>query len=164
MKQPQRHKLAILTLVSSIAVPGLTMTPAVSHAAPRPLSTTAIGQQQLDGAFGGITATQWLSIANAARAAGDLQSAQAAGEAAGRADGISSRSWTAIGKKAVKAALTYGRPYLPKKIQPWAGKIVNLLDQLSATSELGITTFLVSQGLPVDVARATAQWIVVFLI
>lgn len=159
----QLSRLTTLALSASIAVTGLGMTPPMSYAAPPTPLTTALSQP-LDGTFGGITAKQWSSIANAARAAGDLQSAQAAGEAAGRADGIASRSWTAIGKKAVKAALTYGRPYLPKKIQPWADKIVNVLDQLSATSELGIATFLVTQGVPPDVTRAAAQWIVFFLI
>ncbi|MBB1484962.1 hypothetical protein H5392_13960 [Tessaracoccus sp. MC1865] len=139
------------------------MTPAISHATPQPAAVVA-ATHQASTTFGGLTAPQWLEVANTARAAGDLQAAHAAGEAAGRADGIASRSWTAIAKKAIKAALTYGRPYLPKTIRPWADKIVKVIDQMSATTEYGITIFLVNQGLPVDVARATAQWIVFFLI
>lgn len=164
MTQPRHIRLAAWTLSGAIAITGLGLAPATAHAAPTAPTTIATTTISAEGQFGGLTHQEWIDVSNAARAAGDTAAAHAAAEAAGRADGIGSRSWTAIAKKAIKAALTYGRPYLPKTIRPWADKIVKVIDQMSATTEYGITVFLVQQGLPVDVARATAQWIVFFLI
>jgi len=113
---------------------------------------------------GDISATDWETIARQAEAAGDQKSAQVAREIAQR-DGRASNGQESLGsilRKAIKIALTYGRPFLPNPVRSWADKIYGLVDSIEATSELGIATFLTQNGIPADVAIEIARWIVTF--
>ena len=113
---------------------------------------------------GDISATDWEAIARQAEAAGDQKSAQVAREIAQR-DGRASNGQESLGsilRKAIKIALTYGRPFLPNPVRSWADKIYGLVDSIEATSELGIATFLTQNGIPADVAIEIARWIVTF--
>ena len=65
-------------------------------------------------------------------------------------------------RKAIKIALTYGRPCLPNPVRSWVDKIYGLVDLIKDTTELGIATFLTQNGIPADVAIEIARWIVTF--
>lgn len=113
---------------------------------------------------GDISATDWEAIARQAEAAGDREGAQAARKVAQR-DGVAGNgqeSIFTIAKKLAKVALKHGRIFLPKTIRSWADKIYGLIDSIEATTELGIATFLVQNGIPADVAIEIARWIVTF--
>lgn len=110
-----------------------------------------------------ITVEQWRAIERLALASNDIGAAKAARQADDRASGRQVQTaWGTLAKKAVEAALKYGRQYLPAKIRPYADKLYNLIDQIENTAELGIATFLTSQGIPPDVSLAAAKWIVTF--
>lgn len=111
-----------------------------------------------------LTAGQWRDIARTAAAQGDTPAANAARLAAARS-GRDARpqAWSLIAKTAIKAAIKYGQKYLPKKIRPWANKLSRLIDEVEGMAEVGIFVTLVNAGIPPDIARATAQWIVTFL-
>ena len=66
-------------------------------------------------------------------------------------------------RKAIKIALTHGRPFLPKAIRSWVDKIYGLVDLTGDTTELGIATFLTQNGIPTDVAIEIARWFVTFV-
>lgn len=76
---------------------------------------------------------------------------------------MGTQSLSSIARKLIKAALKHGRQYLPAKIRPWADRLYDLIDLIDSSTELAISTFLISQGIPPDVARATAQWIMFFV-
>lgn len=63
-------------------------------------------------------------------------------------------------KAAIKAALKFGYAYLPKPIKPLAGKILDVLETLDNWVERPIITALMAAGIPYDVARAAAFWVV----
>ena len=113
---------------------------------------------------GDISATDWEAIARQAEAAGDREGAQAARKVAQRGGvaGNGQESIFTIAKKLAKVALKHGRIFLPKTIRSWADKIYGLIDSIEATTELGIATFLVQNGIPADVAIEIARWIVTF--
>lgn len=74
----------------------------------------------------------------------------------------------ALLKKALKAALKYYGHKIPKPIRPYAGKILDVLEQTEVWEEAGLTAaFLTAAfmavGIPPDVAHQAAHWIVVFL-
>ncbi|OUE24334.1 hypothetical protein [Clavibacter michiganensis] len=111
-----------------------------------------------------LTPAQWADVAARASAQGDTAAAAAAQRMAVPDKGqVSTQAWGLIAKNAIKAALRYGKPYLPAKIRPYADKLYNLIDEVEGMAEVGIFTTLTSAGLPPDVARYAAQWIVTFL-
>lgn len=155
-----RWRRAAIASVLGFSV--LTVTPATASAASAEQHTSGPASNLTRG----LSAQQWQSIADNARAAGDLTAAKAAHEAVGRVrstGGVATQSISSIARKLIKAALKYGRQYLPPKVRAWADKLYDLIDGIEVTTELGITSYLVSQGIPYDVARATAQWILFFL-
>lgn len=133
-----------------------------------PSNTSKISVSLLGSTLGGLNTSQWQVIAANARAAGDAVAAQAAAQAAAqtavRPGGtVQPQAIGFLAKKAIKAALKYGKNALPKKIRPYADKLYNLIDNIENTGELRIATMLFNAGLPMDVARYTAKWIVTFL-
>ena len=114
---------------------------------------------------GDISATDWEAIARRAEAAGDQEDAQVAREIAQR-DGRASNGQESLGsilRKAIKIALTYGRPCLPNPVRSWVGKIYGLVGLSEDTTELGVATFLTQNGIPIDVAIEIARWFVTFV-
>lgn len=64
-----------------------------------------------------------------------------------------------IMKGAKWALRNYGNK-LPKKIQPWAYKIADVLDQVEVWEVFAIESKLVTNGVPQDVAHEAAVWLV----
>ena len=69
---------------------------------------------------------------------------------------------TTLAKKAAIAALRYSSNKIPAKLQPYANKIANFLEDLENWQEGPIITGLMALGVPYDVASAVATWVVVF--
>ena len=114
---------------------------------------------------GDISATDWEAIARQAAAAGDQEGAQVAREIA-QLNGRASKGQESLGsilRKAIKIALTHGRPFLPKAIRSWVGKIYSLVGLSEDTTELGVATFLTQNGIPIDVTIEIARWFVTFV-
>ncbi len=118
-----------------------------------------------------LTAEQWKQISQQAAAAGDIESALAASQAAEHSahpaaeSNDSSRPEIAgiIGRMAIKAALKYGGAALPESVRSWAGKLYDLVDAIDlALSQSSIALFLTSQGIPPDQALYIAQWLYIF--
>lgn len=65
-------------------------------------------------------------------------------------------------RKAIKIALTYGRPILPNQVCAWADKIYGLVDSIGATAELDTAAFLPQNGIPAEVAIEITWWFVTF--
>lgn len=63
-------------------------------------------------------------------------------------------------RKAVLYILRHNKDRLPKKVQPWSGKIVSILEQVEVWEMFSIQVTLIQQGVPPDVAEAFAYWIV----
>lgn len=127
-------------------------------------ASTPSGAAQVQSANVQVTADQWRDIARNASANGDRSMAQAAQQQADRsAGGVGTMAWGAVAKQAIKAALTHGRSYLPANMRPYADQIYSLIDTWESTTETAITTSLVANGVPADVAQTTAQWVSTFL-
>ncbi|EFD03502.1 hypothetical protein HMPREF1034_2105 [Cutibacterium acnes SK187] len=52
---------------------------------------------------------------------------------------------------------------LPAKIRPWANKIADVLEQTEIWEKAPIIFTLGKAGIPYDVAKAAADWIIFFL-
>lgn len=63
-------------------------------------------------------------------------------------------------RKGVVYVLKHQKDRLPKKVVPWADKIIAALDYAEAWEVASITQALVSNGVPVDVAYDFAYWAV----
>lgn len=63
-------------------------------------------------------------------------------------------------RKAVVYVLKHQKHRLPKKVVPWADKIIAALDFVEAWEVGSIASVLVSQGVPPDVAYDFAYWAV----
>ena len=113
---------------------------------------------------GDISATDREVIVRQAAVAGDQKGAQVAREIAQRDDRASNgqESLGSILRKAIKIALTYGRPSLPNPVCAWADKIYGLVDSIEATTELDTASFLTQNGIPVNVAIEITWWFVTF--
>lgn len=120
-------------------------------------------------ARGNWSSADWREVAERSRAAGDLDGAAAAEAMADRADrgegpDLGQRNiWTSIAKKAVIQVLRYSVDKLPKKIRPYASKIIKVVDEIDNFQEKAVVAALIHVGIPADVAAATAQWIVIFV-
>lgn len=159
MRSTRLRRTTASVLVGVVAATGVGLVGTSAAALEPEARATALTGGQL---VRGITAAQWQEIARAAAAAGDTSAANAARAVAdGRA--ASPEAMSFLVKQAIKAALKYGRKYLPARIRPYADKLYNLIDLIENTAELSITTLLINAGIPPDVARYTAQWIVTFL-
>ena len=113
---------------------------------------------------GGLNAQQWFEVARIASSRKDSDGARAATAMAEQAVGENHRLMlTSLVKNAIKAVLKHGRHLLPKKIRPWADKLHDLVDYLDESTELAIATYLTNQGIPPDVAREAARWIMTFV-
>lgn len=157
-------RVAVTSLAGTILLGGVGL--GVQQASATTSGSPAVFANDQNGerTAGDISATDWEAIARQAEAAGDQKSAQVAREIAQR-DGRASNGQESLGsilRKAIKIALTYGRPFLPNPVRSWADKIYGLVDSIEATSELGIATFLTQNGIPADVAIEIARWIVTF--
>lgn len=155
-------RLAAGALVATMAFTGA----GVGAGAAQASASSTAGSVIVGKRLGGLTADQWRVIARTAQASGDSVSAQVAAQAAVRAQGrggVGTQSLSSIARKLIKAALKHGRQYLPAKIRPWADRLYDLIDLIDSSTELAVSTFLISQGIPPDVARATAQWIMFFV-
>ena len=113
---------------------------------------------------GDISATDREVIVRQAAVAGDQKGAQVAREIAQRDDGASNgqESLGSIFRKAIKIALTYGRPILPNQVCAWADKIYGLVDLIGGTTALGVATFFTQNGIPAEVAIEITWWFVTF--
>ena len=114
---------------------------------------------------GDVNATEWEVIVRQAAVAGDQEGAQVARETAQR-DGRASNGQESLGsilRKAIKIALTYGRPSLPNPVWSWADKIYGLVDSIEATTELDTAAFLTQNGIPAGVAIEITWWFVTFV-
>lgn len=114
---------------------------------------------------GDISATEREVIVRQAAVAGDQEGAQVAREIAQRDDRASNgqESLGSILRKAIKIALTYGRPILPNPVCAWVDKIYGLVDSIGATTALGIATFFTQNGIPAEVAIEITWWFVTFV-
>lgn len=157
-------RIAATSIAGAILLGGLGL--GVQQASATPSGVLASITTDPDGAqsAGNISASDWEAIARQAEAAGDQESAQEARKVAQQdgKTGNGQESIASIARKLAKIALKHGRNFLPKIIRPWADKIYSLIDSIEATSQLGIATFLVQNGIPADVSIAVAQWIVTF--
>lgn len=66
------------------------------------------------------------------------------------------------GGPALAKALRKASPRAAKWIEKNSGRLANWLDDLEGLSELGVATFLTSQGVDPLVARDIAHWLVLF--
>lgn len=117
------------------------------------------------GDFPDLTADDWKDVAAAARRAGDIEGANAAEQyARSLSSSVGFAPQAAIvgtvAKKALKALLKHGIHKVPKRIRPYANKILNVLDQAEAWEIAGLTAAFSRVGIPPDVAAQAATWIV----
>lgn len=63
-------------------------------------------------------------------------------------------------RKGVSYVLKHQKHRLPKKVQPWADKIIVALDYVEVWEMASIQLALIQQGVPADVAYDFAYWVV----
>lgn len=158
MRSTRLRRVTASAVIGAVGITGVGLAATSASAAEHDLRAAGVSSTLVRG----ITSVQWQQIANAATAAGDSAAADAA-RAAAQGKIVAPEAMSFLVKQAIKAALKYGRKYLPAKIRPYADKLYNLIDLIENTAEISIFTLLVNAGIPPDLARYTAQWIVTFL-
>lgn len=83
--------------------------------------------------------------------------------AAQRSGGVQLRGWGLIAKQAIKAALRYGKKYLPARIRPYPDRLYDLIDRIDGLKEAAIANSPFALRLPPDVAICAARRIVTLL-
>ncbi|MDO4412899.1 hypothetical protein [Cutibacterium sp.] len=78
-------------------------------------------------------------------------------------DRATTYGWLSWGRKGVLFVLRHSTHKLPAKIRPWASKIANVLEDTEEWEKAPIIYALGKAGMPYDVAKAAADWIVFFL-
>lgn len=76
---------------------------------------------------------------------------------------VSTYSWTSWGRRVALFVLRHSVHKLPAKIRPWANKIADVLEQTEIWEKAPIIFTLGKAGIPYDVAKAAADWIIFFL-
>ena len=67
------------------------------------------------------------------------------------------------GRRVALFVLRHSVHKLPAKIRPWANKIADVLEQTEIWEKAPIIFTLGKAGIPYDVAKAAADWIIFFL-
>ncbi len=173
--------LTIGALVAGIGLVG----PSTAHAEPRTERQTEAVAAVVFRGVDALSTSDWRAVQRNAERAGDTAAAETvARHLQSRAAGTSVTSTSpaarggsvqpyGIKTKLVKIVLRHGGEALSKALKNvspraanWIGnnanKLANWLDHLEGSSQLAISTFLVSQGLEPILARDIAQWIVFF--
>lgn len=150
-------KTAAASAITAIA---LTLTPTVGPSSSVDMSVAAPAVKQQ------LSRAQWQEIAHRAQLAGDLDAARAA-RAAGMARTTTSQGTSqfvigTVAKKAIKAALKYGRQYLPSSVRKYADLLYDKIDWLDTTSQAATAAGLIQLGVEPTIAREISTWIWTF--
>lgn len=168
----KKSSLIAASVAAGLVLGGVGLSPAVAAPASADANPSLTGEAQPADVFGDITAEQWQEIAAAAEADGDAVSAEAARDAAQIAvaepaaadsDAYETQGWGVIAKMAVKAALKYGKVFLPDYIQPIADQLYDLIDKMGDPTEEEFVELLIEQGIEADHARVISKWVHAFI-
>lgn len=168
----KKSSLIAASVAAGLVLGGAGLSPAVAAPASADAGPSLTGEAQPADVFGDITAEQWQEIAATAEADGDAVSAEAARDAAQIAaaepaaadsDAYETQGWGVIAKMAVKAALKYGKAFLPDYIQPIADQLYDLIDKMGDPTEEEFVELLIEQGIEADHARLISKWVHAFI-
>ncbi|MBD8021239.1 hypothetical protein [Brevibacterium gallinarum] len=168
----KKSSLIAVSVAAGITLGGAGLSPALAAPPAADVRPSVTDHAQPGAEFGDITADQWQEIARAAEADGDAASAEAARDAAQIAvaepaavdsDAYQAQGWGVIAKMAVKAALKYGKPFLPDYIRPIADELYELMDKIGDPTEKEFVELLIDQGVEADRARLISKWVHAFI-
>ncbi len=151
-------KASVVTLTVVALVGGsLGLAAAPANAAPQDASSLA----QSDS--GQLNKADWEEIQDRASAAGDTEGAKVAESMASGSEGTTTYGLTGAAKKAAIIALKYGKEKLPASIRPYAGQIVQVLEEIDNIAEAPIAAGLQQAGMDPTTAATVSQQVVLWL-
>lgn len=157
----QKRRMATMSVatltVAALLNGGFGLTVAPAHAAPHNASSST----QSDS--GQLTKADWKEIQDRASAAGDAEGAKVAEGMSSGSERITTYGLGGAAKKAAIIALKYGKEKLPASIRPYAGKIVQVLEEIDNIAEAPIAAGLQQAGMDPTTAATVSQQVVLWL-